>query len=229
MIGTLINVATVLIGSSIGLIFHNKTPKKVETIIFQALGLFTLTLGVSMSIKGQEFLLIVFSLILGSIWGEWIDIEGKTKTFGDLIKQKSKINNQHFSEGLVTAFLIFCVGSMTILGAIEEGLGNPPNLLVTKAIMDGFTAIILASTFGIGVLFSVIPLFIIQGGLSLLASYLEPYLNNILINELTAVGGIILIGLGINILQIKKIRVLNMIPALLIIIVLTYFFAYPFQ
>jgi hypothetical protein len=224
MIGTLINVATVLIGGFIGLLFHNKTPKKIETIVFQALGLFTLALGAKMSIGGEKFLLIVFSLILGSVFGEWIDLEGKTKAFGDKIKQKSKINSQHFSEGLVTAFLIFCVGSMTILGAIEEGLGNPPNLLVTKAIMDGFTAIILASTFGIGVLFSVIPLFLLQGGLTLLAVYAQPYLNDSIINELTATGGILLIGLGINILDIKKIRVLNMIPALLIIIVLTFVF-----
>jgi uncharacterized membrane protein YqgA involved in biofilm formation len=225
MIGTLINIATVLVGGTLGLFFHGKTPKRIETIVFQAMGLFTVALGVNMSVKAEAFLLIVISLIVGSVIGEWIDLEHKTKQFGEYIKQKSKINNQHFSEGLVTAFLIFCVGSMTILGAIEEGLGNPPNLLVTKAIMDGFTAIILASTFGIGVLFSVFPLFILQGGLSLLAIYAQPYLNNSIINELTATGGILLIGLGISILEIKKIRVLNMIPSLIIIIALAYFFA----
>ena len=225
MIGTLVNVGTVIVGSFMGLLFQKKIPKKLNTISFQAMGLFTLVLGISMSIKINEHLLVLFSLIIGGIIGELLKLDSKIEDLGEKIKQKTNSNNQKFSEGLVTAFLLFCVGSMTILGAIEEGLGQKPNLLITKAIMDGFASIILASTLGRGVLFSVIPLFLFQGGLTLLAFYIEPYLTDIIINEITALGGILLIGLDINILGIKKIKVINLLPSLIFVVILSYYFS----
>lgn len=161
-------------------------------------------------------------MIFGSLFGEALNIEGWINRISRKLKKKVKSDNDKFSEGLVTAFLLFCMGSMTILGAIEEGLGNTPNLLVTKSIMDGFSAIALSSALGIGVIFSVIPLFIYQSTLTLLTSVIGNYFNDIYIANLTSVGGILLVGLSLRILEIKKIRVLNMLPAIILILFLTW-------
>jgi hypothetical protein len=143
---------------------------------------------------------------------------------GNYIQKSLKLKGGQFSEGLVTAFLMFCMGSMTILGAIEEGLGGEPKLLMIKSLMDGFSSIALVAALGIGVIFSVIPLLIYQGGLTLLSAWAGEALSEVMIDELSATGGILLIGLGISILGIKRIEVLNLIPALLFIIPLVYFF-----
>ncbi|MDO9578045.1 MAG: DUF554 domain-containing protein [Candidatus Cloacimonadales bacterium] len=222
MTGTLINVATVIVGSIVGVILHKRFSKRFTEIAFQGIGLFTIFLGVAMALKSAAYLVIVLSLISGSLIGEALNIEVWMDNLGNKLKSKLKSKNDKFSEGLVTAFLLFCMGSMTILGAIEEGLGGKPNLLLTKAIMDGFGSIALASALGIGVMFSVIPLLIYQGGLTLLTSLIGNYFSEIYINNLTSVGGILLIGLGLRILEIKQIRVLNMLPALLIILLLTW-------
>jgi hypothetical protein len=167
---------------------------------------------------------MIFSIVIGSIFGELIDIDKWINNFGEWLKNKFKTKNQKFSEGLVTAFLLYCMGSMTILGAIEEGLGGVPNLLFAKSILDGFSSIILAATLGLGVLFSSIPLLIYQGGLTLLASNIQNSLTEIIVNEITAVGGIILLGLGITLLEIKKIKIINMIPSMILAGILAYLF-----
>ena len=222
MLGTIINVATVILGSTIGLILHTRFSKRFTEVAFQGIGIFTIFLGIVMALKSDAYLVIVLSLISGSLIGEALKIEIWMDNLGKKLKARLKSKNDKFSEGLVTAFLLFCMGSMTILGAIEEGLGSKPNLLLTKSIMDGFGSIALSSALGIGVMFSVIPLFIYQGGLTLLSSVLGNYFSEIFINNLTSVGGILLIGLGFRILEIKKIRVLNMLPALLIVLIITY-------
>ena len=224
MYGTLINVVAVIIGSIIGLIIHQKLPKKITNTAFHAVGLFTIILGIIMAIKTSNFLILIFSIVIGAVIGEIIDIEKRIDNFGEWLKGKLKTKNESFSEGFVTAFLLYCMGSMTILGSIEEGLGGAPNLLVAKSVLDGFSSIVLAATLGVGVLFSFIPLFIFQGGLTLFASNMQSVFTEAMINELTAVGGIILLGLGITMLEIKKIRILNMLPSLIIIVILTYFF-----
>lgn len=224
MTGTLVNAAAVLVGSLIGLAIHSKINKRFQKIIFQTIGLFTIFLGVDMALKSSNYLIMVFSLVIGAIIGEWMDIEKQIDKLGKKLKTKLKSKNETFSEGLVTSFLMFCMGSMTILGAFEEGLSGKTDLLFTKSILDGFSSILLSASLGIGVLFSLIPLLIYQGGLTLFAFYLSNYLTDPIINQMTAVGGIMLIGLGISILEIKKIKVLNMTPALLIAIILAYFF-----
>jgi len=222
MIGTLINVGTVIIGSLIGVILHSRFSKRFTEIAFQAIGTFTVFLGISMAFKSDAYLIIVLSLISGSLLGEALKLEFRMDNLSERLKSRFRFKNDKFSEGLITAFLLFCMGSMTILGAIEEGLGGKPNLLLTKSIMDGFAAIALSSALGIGVLFSVIPLLIYQGGLTLLTALLGNYFSEIYINNLTSVGGILLIGLALRILELKKIRVLNMLPALIIILLLTW-------
>jgi hypothetical protein len=222
--GTLINVAAVIIGGGLGVLFHARLPKRLTDSFFQAIGLFTLFLGFSMSLKTENPLLLVFSLILGALVGTLLRLQERIENLGTNIQAKLKLKGGQFSEGLVTAFLMFCMGSMTILGAIEEGLGGEPNLLLIKSLMDGFSSIALAAALGVGVIFSVVPLLIYQGGLTLLAAYLGSSLTNLMVDELAATGGILLIGLGITILGIKKIEVLNLIPALLFIVLLVYFF-----
>ncbi len=222
MTGTLINIIAVLIGSAIGILLKTRLPKRIILTVFQGLGLFTLFLGFVMAMKTGSYLILVFSLVIGGIIGEILNIEKFTEKQAGYIKSKIKFGGDKFSEGMLTAFLLYCMGSMTILGALEEGMNNDSTLLITKSVMDGFSSIALASAFGIGVAFSVIPMLIFQGGLTLLALYFGEFIDIIIINELTAVGGILLIGLGINILDIKKIKVFNLIPALFIAVLLAW-------
>lgn len=218
LVGTIVNVAAVAVGSTIGLLVGGRLPERVVKSVFQAIGLFTFFLGVYMALKGHQFLVIIFSLIVGTIVGELISLEDRVERLSHSVRRIFRLGNPNFSEGLITSFLLFCMGSMTVLGAIDEGVGNGSEVLFTKSLMDGFSSIALASAFGLGVTFSVIPLFLYQGGITLLAWWLGDFMAEAVINELTAVGGILLIGLGINILEIKRIRVMNMLPALLFVI-----------
>lgn len=222
--GTLFNVITVVVGSLIGLLIRSKLPKRFIDIVFTGLGLFTILLGISMALKTNEMLLMVFALVIGGILGEAIGLEQLLQSASEKLKQRFNSSDGKFTEGLSTAFMLFCVGSMTILGAFEEGLGNKPNLLITKSVMDGFSAIALSAAFGIGVLVSAIPLAIYQGCLTLFASFLAPVLSDAMITEISAVGGLMIVGIGINILEIKKLPVINLLPALVLIPFLVYFF-----
>jgi len=225
MTGTLINAAAILVGSLIGLFLNKKLPKRFIQIVFQGIGLFTLFIGVYMAFKTSNLFYLVISIVVGGVLGEWMNLEKLINNFGEKIKEKFKSKNARFSDGLVTAFLLYCMGSITIVGAIEEGLGGKPDLLLAKAVLDGVSSIALSAALGIGVAFSIIPLLIYQGGLTLLAARFGDYFSEDIINELTAVGGLLLIGLGISILEIKPLKILNMIPSLIIIILLMYFFA----
>lgn len=218
MTGTFVNVATIIAGTAIGLLLKSRLPEKLIKTVFQALGLFTLVIGFIMALKVNSLLIVVFSLVLGAIVGELIDLEVYADRAGARLKKSIKVGGDKFSEGLLTAFLMFCMGSMTILGAFDEGMKNDSTLLITKAVMDGFSSIALASALGIGVGFSVIPLLIYQGGLTIFASYLGAFFSEPMIMELTATGGILLIGLGINILEIKKIKVFNLLPTLVFVV-----------
>ena len=173
----------------------------------------------------DHILIIISSMVLGGILGEWWNIEKGTEQLSEWIKKKLHIGSERFSEGLTTAFLLFCIGAMTIMGAIEEGTGGTSKLLLTKSVMDGFSSIILGSAFGVGVVFSAIPLLVYQGGLTLLAEYASEFLSAEMIKALTSVGGILLIGLSINILEIKKIRITNMLPALVVVVLLMWLVA----
>jgi uncharacterized membrane protein YqgA involved in biofilm formation len=224
MWGTAINVLTVITGSIVGLILHTRLPQKLSAIIFQVIGLFTLFLGVSMALKTANFLIMIFSLFLGVILGQWLNIEAGLNCLSERLKIRLKSKNDKFAEGLITAFLLFCMGSMTILGAFEEGLGGKPNLLLAKSLLDGFSSIALSAAMGVGVLFAVVPLLLYQGGLTLLAGLLKGFLTEPVINEMTAVGGILLIGLGLNILEIKQLKISNMLPALLVAVILAHIF-----
>ena len=220
MTGTIVNIITILIGGSIGLWLNKSLPERYIKIFFQVMGIFTVFLGISMALKSTRVLHMVMALITGSLLGEYLNLQALMERFGDFVKDKIKLGNDKFTDGLLTAFLLYCVGSMTIIGALEEGMGGSPRLLLIKSLMDGVSSIALASGLGAGVLFSVIPLFIFQGGLTLFAHFFGDFFPQLMITELTAVGGILLMGLGIDILEIKKIKVMNMLPSLIMIIII---------
>lgn len=224
MIGTIVNTAAVLGGGIIGLLLKKRMPQRVTTIYFQAVGLFTLAIGISMAVGMKRILIVVSSLALGSLLGEWWNIEKGAERTSHYLRRQFHMGSERFSEGLITAFLLFCVGSMTILGTIQEGTGNSPDLLFTKSLMDFFSAVLLGSAFGIGVAVSAVPLFIFQATLTLLAMYAGSFFTEEIILGLTSVGGILLIGLGINILEIKKLRVMNMLPSLVVVVILLWIF-----
>ncbi len=223
MIGSIINAAAVIAGGLIGLLVHTRLPKQITHTTFQAIGLFTIVLGITMAIKTTHYLAMVISLVIGTIIGSMLHIETIIIKIGDILKKKTKSKNHQFSEGFITAFMLYCMGSLTILGAIEEGLGNPPTLLLSKSVLDGFSSIALAASMGAGVIFSALPLFLYQGSITVVTSIVQQSLSPLLVTELSAVGGVLLVGLGIDILDLKKIPVLNMLPSLPIIFLIIFF------
>ncbi len=220
MLGTIVNTITVIIGSFIGLFLHTRLPERLTRTAFNTIGIFTIFIGITMALKTSHILILVFSILPGAIIGELLQLEERLNRFTERLRTRLRLKGSTFTEGLLAAFLLFCMGSMTILGAIEEGTGNTPNLYFTKALLDGFAAIALAAGLGIGVLFSAIPLFLYQATLTLLARLLNTILRPGIVDEITAVGGLILISLGINILQIKKLKILNLLPGLIIALIL---------
>lgn len=224
LFGTIVNVVAVLAGSLLGFFFNSRLPERIVKIIFQAIGLFTIYIGMVMAMKTHQILILIFSMVLGAAVGELIDIEKYVNRFSEWLKRKIRSKNETFSEGMITAFLLFCMGSMTILGAFEEGTQAKSDLLIAKSVMDGFSSLALASALGLGVAFSVIPLIVFQGGLTVLAAWLGNLMPSVVVDEMSAAGGLMLVGLGFSIMEIKKIKVVNMLPALVFAVVLAYLF-----
>jgi len=219
MTGTFLNIATVIIGGTIGLIFGARIPDKLKSTVIAGMGLFTAAMGLQMFLKTENPLIVLGSLLIGTLLGEWMRIEDGLQNLGKFLEQRfSKEDDDgsnKFVRGFITASLLFCVGPMTILGSIQDGLTGDYNLLAVKSVLDGFASLAFASTLGIGVMFSTIIILVYQGGISLLAAQLNAIVTLSMMNELTATGGVILIGLAISsLLEIKKIRVGNMLPAL---------------
>lgn len=174
-----------------------------------------------MAFQVQNILLLIFSILIGGALGEWWKLHDRFIELGDSIKKRIRIGNEKFTEGLITAFLLFCVGSLTIVGALEEGLNNDPSLIYTKSMLDGFSSMVLASAYGVGVLFAALPLLLFQSAITLSAGWLQPYLSDLVIDQMSATGGVIILGLGLNLLEIKALRITNMLPAIIIVVLLT--------
>ena len=219
-IGTLVNITTVFFGSIIGLFLKKRISSDLNKKIFFVMGLFTLVLGFYMALEATDFVLMLISIVIGTILGEKYNIEASLSKYTELLKQKLHIRDTQFTDGLVTAFLLYCVGSMTIVGAIEEGLGHNPTILYTKSIMDGISSIILASTFGIGVLFSVFPMLMFQGSITIIVFLYKDFLPPELIDHINSIGGILIIAIGLKILGYKKLNPTNMLPSLVIVILI---------
>ncbi|WP_286976884.1 DUF554 domain-containing protein [Acetomicrobium sp. UBA5826] len=226
--GSVINALAIIAGSLIGLIIKKRLPERITMVAFQVIGLSVLTLGIQMTLQSKNVLIMILSLLLGAILGEALELEDRLQNGlkglrTRMIERGWQFGGDHLVEGFLTAFLLFCMGSMAILGAFEEGVGKPPNLLLVKSMMDLVSSIALASTLGIGVLFSAIPLLLYQGGLTLGAFYLNSFISNALIDEITAVGGVLLLGLGFSLLHLKHFKVFNMIPSLLLVVIFSLF------
>jgi len=222
MQGTIVNAVAVVVGGLIGIILGRRFPDKIKAIVFQGIGLVTLLIGFQMATQTNNVIPLFLSMVIGGIIGEALNIEKHIENFGNFIKARLGNEEDKFVEGFITAYLLFCTGSMTIVGSIEDGLNANPTILYAKSMMDFFAAASLSPTLGVGVLFSAIPLFLFQGGITLMASMSKAFFTNEIIKELSAAGGLILIGLGINMLEIRKIRVANFLPALLVIALITY-------
>jgi len=219
MTGTLLNIATVLIGGALGLIFGARIPDKLKGTVISGMGLFVLAMGVQMFLNTENPLIVLGALLIGTLLGEWWRIEDGLQNLGKFLEQRfskeGEDSSNKFVRGFLTASLLFCVGPLTILGSIQDGLNGDYNLLAVKSVLDGFASLAFSSTLGIGVMFSTIIILLYQGGLSLLAAQLDAIVTPSMMNELTATGGVILLGLAISsLLEIKKIRVGNMLPGL---------------
>lgn len=224
MKGTLVNTAAVIVGSLIGLGIGARFSEKMKTIVTSALGLTTLLIGFRMAFKSNQILLVIASLAIGGIIGELLNLEQKLENIGGVIKKRVKSQSGNFVLGFVTASLVFCVGPMTIVGSLEDGMRGDASILYAKSMLDGFASLAFASSLGIGVLFSALIVFIYQGLLTLLGSQLAFLLTAHIINELTATGGLLIVGIGLFLLGIKKIPVGNLLPALVIVVILASIF-----
>src|SRR5215208_3096549 len=221
MTGTVLNIATVLIGGTIGLLFGARIPEKLKETVIAGMGLFVAAMGLQMFLKTENPLIVLGALLIGTLLGEWWRIEDGLHNLGKFLEQRfsreQEDGSNKFVRGFLTASLLFCVGPIAILGPIQDGLTGDYNLLAVKSVLDGFASMAFASTLGIGVMFSTIIILIYQGGMSLLAAQLDTLVTSSMMNELTATGGVILVGLAISsLLEIKKIRVGNMLPALVL-------------
>lgn len=218
MPATLINAALVLLGSCLGLLFRNRIGARFITILTHALGLCVMGIGITSAITTQNTLCVIVCMVVGAALGEWLRIEDRLDGAGELLRKKlaGAGGNSRFTEGFVTASVLFCVGSMAIMGAMEAGIRGNWSILVSKGVIDGVTAITFAATMGLGVACSVIPLVLYQGGLTLLFQWIGPFLDPAAIVEMSAVGGTIILGIGLNMLGLgrEKIRVGNLLPAI---------------
>lgn len=215
--GNITNFLAIIIGGSLGLIFKKFIKEKYIENIMNGIGLCVLIMGLSDALKSKNILLLILSIAIGGLIGELLDIETRLNGLGQYLGNKIQRNekNGNFSQGFVTTTLIYCVGAMGILGSIKIGLSGDNSTLFAKSILDGITAILFASTLGIGVVFSSFPVFIYQGIIIILAKQLESLFNEILITELSAVGGIMIMAIGLNILKLKSIKIGNLLPAIL--------------
>lgn len=224
MIATVINAALVLLGSIIGLLLKNKISDRFSAVVTQALALCVLSIGISMVIGTRNTLCIIVCMVLGVMLGEALKIEDRLDGAGEFLRRKLMKNdggNSHFTEGFVTATLLYCVGAMAITGSIEAGLNHNYSIIVSKGVIDGVTSITFAAAMGVGVAFSIIPLIVYQGAITLLAALVGPYLPAEVITEMSAVGGIAIMGIAVNMLNIPnvKIKVGNMLPGIFLPIV----------
>lgn len=227
LLGTIANVITIIIGTMFGLILTRIKDSYKETIM-HGIGLTVIIIGIQMALGSESIIIVLLSILAGALIGETLQLEKLLNQFAHWISAKftSENNSANVAQGFITASLIFVVGAMAILGALDSGMRGDHGILYTKSILDGFTAMVLTSTLGIGVILSVIPIFVYQGTIALLAAKINEYVPDIilknLITELTAIGGILIIAIGLNILKLIEIRVTNLLPSLFVVVIFIY-------
>lgn len=233
MLGTLVNAGAIVIGGAIGLLLKKGLPKKMADTLMKGLGLCTLYIGISGCLEGENTLVLIVSMVVGTIIGEAIDLDDKINRLGNFLERKfggkksdaaeTQVQKVSLAEGFVTSSLLFCVGAMAIVGSLQSGLTGNHDTLFAKSLLDFVAAIIFASTLGAGVMLSASLLFVYQGSITLLAGVIEPFLTDPVIAEMNCVGNVIIIGLAMNMLGISKFKVMNFVPAIFLPILLCMF------
>jgi hypothetical protein len=226
MTGTVLNVTAILVGSALGILLGSRLPERLKQTVIAGLGLFTLALGVSMFLETQNSLIVLGAVLIGALLGEWWRIEDRLHRLGSWLEERFNRTGRigdidsgrdRFIRGFLTASLVYCVGPLAILGSIQDGLSGDSKLLAVKSVLDGFASLAFASSLGVGVAFSALPTLVYQGGISLLASQVQAVTSEAMMTEMTATGGVVLMAIAISsLLDIKKIRASNFLPALLI-------------
>lgn len=222
LFGTVVNAILIVVGALVGRFLHNIPERMKETVMY-AIGLAVLAIGIQMTFESTQFLIVIMSIAIGGVLGEWANIDMKINNLGQWVERKIPSRNKEISvaQGFVTATLIFAIGSMAIIGAIDSGLRNDHDVLVTKGIIDGFTAIILSSTLGIGVALAAVPVFLYQGLITIFSTQISKFIPTALLEffiaEMTATGGLMIVAIGLNLIGVTKIRVANLIPGIAVV------------
>lgn len=219
MIGTLINCAAIVLGSLLGLLIRRGMKDSIATTVMQGIGLSVILIGVTGAIQTDNTLLVILSMAIGGVIGSLIDIDGKMNRLGLWAQTKlthGDDSDNTFAKGFVTASLVYCVGAMAVVGALDSGIRGDHSTLIAKAMLDGVTAIVFSSSLGIGVMLSAVPVLIYQGTIALLGTAIAPLLSDAVITEMSAVGGLLIMAIGVNMLLDQNIKVANLLPAILI-------------
>lgn len=226
MLGTIVNTLAIVIGGVMGLLFGQALPERMKKTVIQGIGLAVLLIGGSMALQTKNPLIIITSLVLGGVIGEWINIELRLQHLGEWLERKFSKNGQEsgFTKAFVATSLIYCVGAMAIMGSLESGLTGKHNILFAKSMLDGVSALVFASSMGPGVLVSALAVLVYQGSITLTAGLLQGLLSSQVIAEMGATGGLLILGIGFNILEIKEIKVGNLLPAIFFTVPLTLLF-----
>ncbi len=222
-LGSVVNALAIVIGAVIGFLLHGRLPENMRRIVFQGLGLCVVVIGMQMALRGENFLPVALSVLMGGILGEYLRLEERFSALAGRLKALLRSGNARFVEGLVNASLIYCIGAMAILGSFDEGIRGDHSILFTKSLLDGFAAIALASTYGSGVPFAAVPVFLYQGTLTVFAGFFQPWFSEYLIAQLTATGGVLVLGIGINLLGVTTICLSSLLPSLAVIVPLSLF------
>ncbi|GAB6172707.1 DUF554 domain-containing protein [Paradesulfitobacterium aromaticivorans] len=223
LLGTIVNTVAIVMGGLLGLLFGRALTDKIKTTVIQGIGLAVLLIGLSMALQTQNPLVLIASLVIGGIMGEIIDIELRLRRFGQWLEKNISHGGEsgRFTKAFVTASLIYCVGAMAIMGSLESGIKGNHSILYAKSMLDGISAVVFASSMGAGVIVAAVPVFLYQGGITLSAGLIQGVLSSTVIAEMSATGGLLILGIGLNILEITEIRVGNLLPAIFAAIPLT--------
>lgn len=217
MTGTIINALSIIVAGTIGLFLSKGIPEKISRSMQDGLGLLIIAIGIEYATKADNIAVVGFSLALGAVLGEWGQWENKLEGLGERLQRLIGSGENQFVKGFVSSTLVFCVGAMAVLGALEDGLNHNYEILAVKSMLDGIFSMIFAASMGVGVIFSAIPVFLYQGAISLGAGFLKPLLTDPLLNNITSLGGVLIAGIGVNMLGLTKIRVANLLAGLLFI------------
>ncbi len=221
MIATFINAAAVILGTFVGSIIGRRIGDSFRSVVFSGIGVVSIVIGTSMALETQRFLYLALALVAGGLFGAWLGVEDGILGLGEWIKRRAGLSDQsehRFAQGFLAATVLFCVGALTILGAFQAGVEGEYGLILTKSVLDGFMAVLLTAAYGIGVGFSAISLLVYQGGLTLAAESLSPYVSNLMLSEISGVGGAMVIMIGLNLLEVRRIKTADFLPGLLLVV-----------